>query len=55
MMIIISGTGLIMSICSEEQATIQLATVEFMLACVVATILIVSKQRCLDISKQQKS
>lgn len=45
MMIIISGTGLIMSICSEEQATIQLATVEFMLACVVATILIVSKRQ----------
>ena len=45
MMIIISGTGLIISMCSEEQATIQLATVEFMLACVVATILIISKQQ----------
>ncbi len=42
-MIIISGVGLILSICSEEPATIQLATVEFMLACVVATILIISK------------
>lgn len=45
MMIIISGTGLIMSICSEEQATIQLATVEFMLAAIVATILILSKEK----------
>jgi hypothetical protein len=43
MMIIISGVGLILSICSEEPATIQLATVEFMLACVVATILIIAK------------
>lgn len=42
-MIIISGTGLIMSFCSQETATIQLATVEFMLACVVATILIIAK------------
>lgn len=45
LMIIISAVGFIMSICSEEQATIQLATVEFMLACVVATILIISKEK----------
>lgn len=45
MMLIISITGLIMSICSEEPATIQLATVEFMFACIVATILIISKEK----------
>lgn len=45
MMIIISGTGLIMSFCSQETATIQLATVEFMLAAIVATILILSKEK----------
>lgn len=45
MMIIISGVGLIMSMCSEEQAMIQLATVEFMLASTVATILILAKER----------
>lgn len=44
MMIIISGVGLIISICSDEPATIQLATVEFIFACVVATILIVAKE-----------
>lgn len=45
MMIIISGVGLIMSFCSQETATIQLATVEFMLAAIVATILILSKEK----------
>lgn len=45
MMAIISGLGIIISFCSEEQATIQLATVEFMFASVVATILIISKEK----------
>ena len=44
-MIILSATGIIISVYLKEQNIIQLITVEFMLICLLITILILAKSK----------